>query len=585
MPFEKERLMKRWGLMGLLALAACGPDDSSDKGAQSQVCPNIIAGSLSEPVETRHVQAPLTDDDGRQRVIIRYRNQGVMGTARVQQVGGQVTATFRSTPAVAARMTLQEQRALLAEDPTVESIELDQEWRALAPATVPIHPVLASVARGATPREFTPGLRKVQAHEVWDVDGDGLPDPDRPTGAGVRLCVIDSGLDLEHPELRDAVVAGRDLLEDDDDPSDFSSGHGWGTGHGTHVAGIIAARPGHGGRGSPQLSDTGVMGVAPGVELIIARVLDIHGRTHMSFVLAAVEYCAEQGAKVISLSLGGGVPSKTTFEVFAAAHAQGILVVAASGNSNAQRVDYPASDPHVLAVGAVDALDQRATFSSGGSQLALVAPGVDVLSTFPRGQGAFSTVDVRDTRPLSRSLLYAPIENKWGKLVDCGGGATLDSCKGSTCSGFVAYVRHGEVPTDMAMVNVMKQGARAVIFGNSSWEGGVDILAMPRRGQWVPAVTITQAGGTVLHRMLGELARISMSPADYAYMSGTSMATPYVSGVAALLFSARPSATPDQVKHALLSSAKDLGPSGHDEDFGHGLVQARSALEVLTQLP
>ncbi|WP_043712655.1 S8 family serine peptidase [Corallococcus macrosporus] len=578
--------MKRWGLMGLLALAACGPDDSSDKGAQSQVCPNIIAGSLSEPVETRSVHSPLVGDDGRQRVIIRYKDAlAVRAASRVEQVGGQVTATFRSTPAVAARLTPQEQRALLAGDPTVESIELDQEWRALAPATAPASSFLSSALQGVTARELSAGLRKVQANEVWDLDGDGLPDPGRPTGAGVRLCVVDSGLDLEHPELRDAVVAGRDLLEGDDTPSDFSSGHGWGTGHGTHVAGIIAARPGQGGLGAPYVESAGVMGVAPGVELIIARVLDLHGRTHMSFVLAAVEYCAEQGAKVISLSLGGGAPTRTAFEVFEAAHAQGILVVAAAGNSGSQVVDYPASDPHVLAVGAVDAQDRRASFSSGGSQLGLMAPGVDVLSTFPRGQGAFSTVDVRGTQPLSRSLLYAPIQNKWGKLVDCGGGESLDSCQGSTCSGFVAYVRQGEVPTDVAMVNVMKQGARAVIFGNSRPEGGVDILAMPRRGQWVPAVTITQAGGTVLHRMQGELARLSMSAADYAYMSGTSMAAPYVSGVAALLFSARPSATPDQVKHAVLSSAKDLGPSGFDEGHGHGLVQARHALEVLTQVP
>ncbi|WP_426755818.1 S8 family serine peptidase [Myxococcus sp. Y35] len=577
--------MKRWGLMGLLALAACGPDDASDKDAQSQVCPNIIAGALSEPVSTRQVEAPLQADDGRERVIIRYRDQAVRALGRVEQVGGQVTATFRSVPAVAARMSLQEQRALLAEDPTVESIEPDQEWHALAPTTAPAMHVLKAMASGTAPREHTAGLRKVQAHEVWDLDGDGLPDPGRPTGAGVRVCVIDSGLDLEHPELLGAVVAGRDFLEDDDTPSDFSSGHGWGTGHGTHVAGIIAARPGHGGRGSPHLEPAGLMGVAPGAELVIARVLDIHGRTHMSFVLEAVEYCAEQGAKVISLSLGGGIASKTTLEVFEAAHAQGILVVAASGNGGVQVVDYPASDPNVLAVGAVDPEDRRAAFSSGGHTLALMAPGVDVLSTFLRGQGAFSTVDVEGTQPISRSLLHTPIENRWGKLVDCGDGASLDSCEGATCSGFVAYVRHGQVPTDVAMVNVMKQGARAVIFGNSSPEGGVDILAIPRRGQWVPAVTITQAGGTVLHRRLGSLARVSLEPADYSYMSGTSMATPFVSGVAALLFSARPSATPDEVKHALLSSAKDLGPAGYDEGYGHGLVQARRALEVLSSLP
>jgi subtilisin family serine protease len=68
-------------------------------------------------------------------------------------------------------------------------------------------------------------------------------------------------------------------------------------------------------------------------------------------------------------------------------------------------------------------------------------------------------------------------------------------------------------------------------------------------------------------------------------MSGTSMAAPHVSGVAALLFSARPSATPDQVKQALLTTATDLGPPSYDEDYGHGLVQAKAALDALLKLP
>ncbi|MFP2912891.1 S8 family serine peptidase, partial [Pyxidicoccus sp. 3LFB2] len=440
-------------------------------------------------------------------------------------------------------------------------------------------------ARGSVSGEYTDGVRRVQAAEVWDQNGDGLPEPEQATGRGVKVCIIDSGLDLQHPELRDAVVAQRDFLDVDDDASDGVPGV-WGTGHGTHVAGIIAARPGGGGKGGSVLvSGRGVVGVAPEAELIIARVLDVYGTTQMSMVLEALEYCADQGAKVATLSLGGGYASRTSLDAFEAARERGMLVVAASGNDGGRQVSYPASDPSVLAVGAVDANDRRADFSTGGEELALMAPGVDVLSTFPTGLGTFSTLDVRDTQPMSRALLYTPTGSQVRPLVDCGDAETMDSCVGSTCSGFIAYVRPGRVSIKQAMVNVMMQGARAVIFGNEVTKGSVDILSLPQEGNWVPAVAVNQAGGTVLSRMLGYNVRVKVEPADYAYMSGTSMATPHVSAVAALLFSARPSATPDQVRTAMTSTALDLGPEGFDTGHGHGLVQAKKALEALSRLP
>jgi subtilisin family serine protease len=571
--------MKRWGLVGLVAMAACAPEDTSYTGAQGGVCPGVTAGALTDGPRGQGTpgQPP---EDGRASFIIRYRDDGVAAASRVGQLGGRVTATFRTVPAVAARLTSQERDAL-SRDPRIESIEPDQEWHSTGVAALPARAFAASAVKGHISGEYTDGLRQVRANEVWDLDGNGLPDPGRPTGTGTRVCVIDSGMDMEHPELRDAVVAGHDFLDGDGNPSDGVHG-AWGTGHGTHVAGIIAARPGHSGKG---LESGGVVGVAPGTELVVARVLDLNGRTHMSLVLSALEYCASQGAKVATLSLGGGFASKTTRQAFQAAYDNGMLVVAASGNDGSNVVSYPASDPSVLAVGAVDDHGRRAEFSTGGEGLALVAPGVDVLSTFPRGLGAFSLVAADRTQPLSRSLLYAPRGNAVAPLVDCGGGESVESCKGSTCSGFIAYVRPGYVPTEQAMANVMMQGAQGVIFGSEVVEGGLDILAVPRRGQWVPAVTINQAGGTLLNRMLGYTVRVSVSAADYTHMSGTSMSTPYVSGVAALLFSAHPSATPAQVKEALLRTALDLGPAGHDAGYGHGLVQARRALESLSYLP
>ncbi|MBZ4421384.1 S8 family serine peptidase [Myxococcus sp. RHSTA-1-4] len=571
--------MKRWGLVGLVALAACAPENTSYRGAQGGACPGITAGALTD--ELQELAPPgHPDEDGREAFIIRYRDDGVSAASRVHQLGGRVTATFRNVPAVAARLSPQEREAL-SRDSSVESIEPDQVWHSLNTSTLPALAFASAAVEARVPGESASGLRQVQADEVWDLDADGLPDPGRPTGAGTRVCIIDSGLDLEHPALRDAVVASRDFLDGDDHASDGVIG-AWGSGHGTHVAGIVAARPGARLKG---LEAGGLVGVAPGAELVIARVLDLNGRTQMSIVLTALEYCASQGARVASLSLGGGVASKTTLQAFQAAYAGGMLVVAASGNDGTQGVSYPASDPSVLAVGAVDDEDRRAEFSSGGPELALVAPGVDVLSTFPRGLGAISELDADETQPVSRALLYGPTGNKVAPLVDCGEGESMESCKGSTCSGFIAYVRPGYLPLEEVMVNVMLQGAQAIIIGDETAEGGPRILAMPRRGRWVPTVTINQAGGTLLHRMPGYNVRVSVTPADHTHMSGTSMSAPYVTGVAALLFSAHPSATPNQVKEALVRTARDLGAPGHDEGYGHGLVQARLALEALSHLP
>ena len=377
---------------------------------------------------------------------------------------------------------------------------------------------------------------------MWDANGDGVLDPGAPTGEGVKVCVIDSGLDLGHPEFQGAVVASHDFLEGDDDPTDKGEKGEWGQGHGTHVAGIIAARLGQGGVTGPRLNAGGMVGVAPGASLLIARVLDLQGPTQMSVVFSALEWCESQGARVVSLSLGGGTATRSSVEAFKAALDHGMLVVAAAGNQGGP-VLYPASDPSVLAVGAVDANERRANFSSVGNALGLMAPGVDVLSTFPRGLGTFAEMSVNDMVPMSRSLLYSPTGEALGRLVDCGLGDSLDACQDATCDGFVAYVHPGAVPMDQAMSNVMMQGARAVIFGNEDAPAGgaVDILSLPRRGHWAPAVSVNQATGTMLRQRLGTFARLSLVPVDYTYVSGTSMAAPFVSGVAALLWSAHPS--------------------------------------------
>ncbi|RKG70772.1 peptidase S8 [Corallococcus sp. CA054B] len=583
--------MRHWAFVGLLALAACAPESSPRTSAQGQVCPGVVAGGMTVRQGLDGHLPSRVQEDGREPVIIRFRRGDrtqassvtASGASFTASTGAKVGAVYRNIPAVAARVT-PEERLLLERSPMVESIEADQIWAAqgLTPGLLAPLPRQVTAVTPIPEDEYTEGLRLVQAPDVWDADRDGVLDVGAPTGEGVRVCVIDSGLDMDHPEFQGAVAANHDFVDEDEDANDRGAQGQWGQGHGTHVAGIIAARVGHGGDTGPRGTPGGMVGVAPNASLLIARVLDLSGQTQMSVVLSAMEWCESQGARVVSLSLGGGNPTRSTVEAFRALKDHGLLVVAAAGNQGGP-VLYPASDPSVLAVGAVDANERRASFSNVGTELALVAPGVDVLSTFPRGLGAFAEMSLDDTSPMSRSLLYSPTGDTAGRLVDCGLGDSLASCFEASCDGFVAYVRPGAVPVSEAMANVMMQGARAVVFGSDDAPAGgaVDILSLPRIGRWAPAVSVNQAASTMLRERLGADARLSLVPVDYTHVSGTSMSAPYVSGVAALLWSAHPELTPQQVRDALEASAKDLGTGGRDPVFGHGLVRAKDALQLL----
>ena len=201
------------------------------------------------------------------------------------------------------------------------------------------------------------------------------------SASGVKLCVVDSGVDLDHPDLAGALWKsplghhGRDFVDKDDDPSDPA-------GHGTHVAGIAAAVSGNG---------LGVAG-ASNARIVTARVLDANGAGTEFNLALGMQYCVEQGARVISLSLSTDQDSPAVRRAVKVAGNHGVVVVAASGNtgpSGAPR--YPAAYDGVIAVGALLPDGTPAPFSSGGGHLDLAAPGFAIVSTLPNGgYGAFN---------------------------------------------------------------------------------------------------------------------------------------------------------------------------------------------------
>ncbi|KUN10831.1 type VII secretion-associated serine protease mycosin [Streptomyces canus] len=197
-------------------------------------------------------------------------------------------------------------------------------------------------------------------------------------GKGVKVAVIDTGVDTVNAQLKTAVANGKDYLH--------SGGNGKTdkVGHGTKVAGIIAAR---------KLDGTGFMGLAPEATIIPIRQNDDQGSGNVGTMMQAIRWAAEQGAQVINISQDTASkmdPSVDTAFRSAIEFAQSkdALIVAAAGNDGADgkvKETYPAAYPGVLAVAASDRNNARAPFSQSGPFVGVAAPGIDMVSTVPVG--------------------------------------------------------------------------------------------------------------------------------------------------------------------------------------------------------
>jgi thermitase len=217
---------------------------------------------------------------------------------------------------------------------------------------------------------------------VWWQRGTPDADIDAPEawalsrGAGVTVGVVDTGIDLGHPDLLGHIVAGYDFVEDDDQAQD-------GFGHGTHVAGTIAAAE----------NGIGVVGVAPDALVMPLRVLDSSGSGNSSDVASAFAYAGARGVRIVNASLGSSQPSMA--ERQAIRDYPGTLFVVAAGNRGADNDgasrEYPCTydEPNVLCVGATDSSDDPASFSNyGATTVDLFAPGAITVSTYPRGMSS-----------------------------------------------------------------------------------------------------------------------------------------------------------------------------------------------------
>lgn len=187
-------------------------------------------------------------------------------------------------------------------------------------------------------------------------------------GEGVKVAVLDTGCDLDHPDIKDNLLSGKNFVDPSKDPFDDS-------GHGTHVTGIICA----------ENNDIGVVGVAPKTKVIPIKVLDENGNGNLLDVAKGIRWAVEQKVDFITMSLGSPEPIQEVRKAIKFAKENGIVTFCAAGNAGpTHEIFYPANYPETIGIGSIDSDFKRANFSCTGNDLDFLAPGVKIYSTIPK---------------------------------------------------------------------------------------------------------------------------------------------------------------------------------------------------------
>jgi len=393
--------------------------------------------------------------------------------------------------------------------------------------------------------------------------------------AGMKVCIIDSGLDRSNQDFVWNNISG-----------DNDSGTGnWdenGGPHGTHVAGTIGAAD----------NNVGVIGMAPGVDMHIVKVFNADGWGYSSDLAYAADKCSNAGANIISMSLGGGGANNTEENAFKAFTADGGLVVAAAGNDGNNVRSFPAGYSTVMMIGANDNNNNIADFSQfpsctvttgrGKKQttttdeticVEVTAGGVDTLSTYPAGMATSASMTADGQAFASSSMENAG--NATGNTYYMGTAEATDS----GANGNVCVIDRGVISFHDKVQNCENSGGVGAIIINN--EAGMLYGTLgDTNATTIPAVGAAFEDRTAL--LAASTADIAIGTSDYGFMSGTSMATPAVSGMAALIWSNHNDCTGTEIRDALKATAQDSGAVGHDVYFGNGIVKAKAASDYLT---
>jgi serine protease len=410
------------------------------------------------------------------------------------------------------------------------------------------------------------GINAVGAPGAWAA---------RP-GGNVNVVVIDTGVDYKHDELKSIWQGGYNAITSTTDPWDDN-------GHGTHVAGTIAAAD----------NNLGVIGVAArNVKLWSVKMLDDTGTGSNEDLIESMQWVVAKkellgGNWIVNLSLGSKDESVAEREAFAAAVDAGLLVFAATGNASSPEepapVAYPAAYPGIVGVGAVNDQNVLAYFSNQGPEVDFVGPGVNVLSTLPVGSDVIAYLLSGESTYYGAGLIGSSLGEYTGEYIFCGVGKPEEFP--ASVKGKIALIkRGGDITFADKTRAALAAGAVAVAIFNHDDSVGPWTLKSDLPGQtypWPVVIRLDRVDGEALVKRGSGVVTIANVGDDYGEKSGTSMSTPHLAGAAALLWTLAPDATREQLLNALTVTATDLGASGRDVEYGSGAINVLAAAKVL----
>ncbi|PEJ60841.1 hypothetical protein CN692_01770 [Bacillus sp. AFS002410] len=440
------------------------------------------------------------------------------------------------------------------------------------------------------------------------------------TGKGIKVGVIDTGVDYNHPDLKDAFKGGYDFVDNDNDPMETTiadwekapannkppSWESYITEHGTHVSGSILAR-------QKNNVDYAVEGVAPEADLYVYRVLGPGGSGSNVNIIAAIDRAISDKMNVINLSLGMDVNDPLSPVAVAVNNAMlsGVVTVVAAGNAGP---------------------DEKTLGTPGAAELPITVGASTVSQTITTFDGNAGSDQFTGMRLLAKNFTdnLADFKNLTLPVVDSGNGSA-DNFTGKDLTGKIALIQRGDITLNEKIENAKKVGAKAVILYNNV--DGVIPYNFGDGTNFIPTFTMTKADGERLKALgtasltFGKMGSVVLEgdqladfssrgpvegtfnikpdvvapgvgifstlpefvndPGDgtnydlaYGRMDGTSMASPHVAGAAALILQAHPDYTPFDVKVALMNTAVDLKETHSVNEVGAGRVDVYDAVHA-----
>mmetsp|Transcript_31564 Transcript_31564/g.76516 ORF Transcript_31564/g.76516 Transcript_31564/m.76516 type:complete len:755 (-) Transcript_31564:2288-4552(-) len=423
--------------------------------------------------------------------------------------------------------------------------------------------------------ETTPwGIEAIQADQI------------EPGPYGVTICIVDSGVAANHPDLPTSQISGVDRA---DRPR-----WNWNidrAGHGTHVAGIVAAQSNNA-RGVRGVISTSSSSSSPssigGIRLFSVRALSDDREGYESDIWMGVQQCINAGADVINLSLGSPVQSAFAGNLYRQAVEEfGVVLVAAAGNSGDSATYYPASHPSVISVAAASDTGDRLSSSVFNSQIELAGPGVNILST----STAFHSVQtstfgypaelVTGTPDLARTgpLAKCDYDDKECDDVQSGGICLISATDADT---------NGDGTSLQEVLDGCKEGGGigAILYSEAGGRNAIN--RMYTQGETIPAVVISRGSALELIDQMRDNFVVTIGDQgndseEYTYVlkSGTSMAAPHVTASIALLKSHFDNCKPSQLRFAM--ELKATGGGKCNENVGYGIIQVKDTFDWLAE--